>query len=63
LPDGVDYIDSWINENVEICYQLMESESLEKIHEWIQNWNDLADFEVVPIINSTEAKNKVLSRS
>lgn len=61
LPGGVEYIDSWIDEKVEVCYQLMESESLECIHQWIERWQDLADFEVVPIITSDEARRKVLS--
>lgn len=60
LPDGVIYIDSWIDENVETCFQLMESESLDLIHEWIEKWNNLADFEIVPVISSVEAKRKAL---
>jgi len=59
LPEGVTYIDSWISDDVSVCYQVMESGSREKIGEWIQHWNDLADFEVVPVISSTEAKEKV----
>lgn len=60
LPDGVIYINSWIDENVETCYQLMESESLEKLEEWVSYWEDLADFEIVPIISSEEAKGRVM---
>jgi uncharacterized protein YjaG (DUF416 family) len=61
MPNGVIYINSWINENVTVCYQLMETDSLEKLHEWINNWEDLADFEIVPIITSAEAKAKVFA--
>ncbi len=63
LPKGVTYINSWIDESVETCYQIMESESLEKLQEWIANWNDLADFEIIPVLTSTEAKDKVFSIS
>jgi len=59
LPEGVKYINSWINESVSICYQVMEAGSIEKIHEWISNWNDLVDFEIIPVITSAEAKEKV----
>ena len=62
LPNGVKYIDSWIDENVKVCYQLMESKSKEKIEEWISYWSDLADFQVVPVISSQEAKDKILSK-
>ena len=61
LPKGVVYINSWIDKSVTICYQLMESGSEEKIHEWISHWNDLADFEIIPVISSAEAKEKVFS--
>jgi len=60
LPAGVFYLDSWIDESVETCYQLMESESLEALQEWTNRWEDMADFEIVPVISSAEAKRKVL---
>lgn len=59
LPDGVSYINSWITEDVSTCYQVMESDTKEKIQRWILNWNDLADFEIIPVITSTQAKEKV----
>jgi len=61
LPDGVGYLNSWIKEDLSICYQVMKSDDVEKIHEWISQWNDLADFEVIPVINSDDAKEKVFS--
>ena len=61
LPNGVRYINSWIKEDISVCYQVMRSDSIEKIHEWVSHWNDLADFEVIPVINSDEAKEKVFS--
>jgi Protein of unknown function (DUF3303) len=59
LPEGVQYIGSWINEEVTTCYQVMESDSMEKINEWINHWKDLADFSIIPVITSAEAKKKV----
>jgi len=60
VPDGVKYIDSWIHEDVTICYQLMESRTKELLNNWIERWKDLADFEIIPVISSAEAKKKVL---
>jgi hypothetical protein len=59
LPEGVQYVNSWINEDVTICYQVMETDSIDKLHAWIANWNDIVDFEVVPVISSAEAKKKI----
>ncbi len=61
LPEGVQYINSWITEDVTICYQMMESDTEKKIYEWIQNWIDLSDFKVIPVITSSQAKEKVFA--
>jgi hypothetical protein len=60
MPDGVSYINSWITEDLGTCYQIIESISEEKIYEWIDQWKDLIDFEVIPVITSAEAKKKVI---
>jgi hypothetical protein len=61
MPEGLNYINSWINKELSICYQVMETRSEETIHEWISHWNDLADFEIIPVISSAEAKQKVFA--
>lgn len=60
-PDGLTYINSWIDEDMEKCYQVMEANSIDKIHKWISNWDDVMDFEIVPVMSSAEAKKKALS--
>ena len=59
MPEGVNYINSWIDKDIKTCYQVMESPSMDKLHEWISNWNDIVDFEVIPVITSAEARAKV----
>jgi hypothetical protein len=58
LPEGVKYINSWINEDMTTCYQVMESDSIDKLHEWFKNWDDIVDFKIIPVLTSTEAKKK-----
>ena len=60
LPDGLVYVDSWIDESLERCYQLMETEDPGLFDEWIARWSDLADFEIVRVIGSAEAVARVL---
>lgn len=62
MPEGMNYINSWINEEVSICYQVMDSPTEEKLKEWISHWNDLADFEIIPVISSAAAKERVFAR-
>lgn len=61
MPDGLKYINSWVTKDMNMCYQVMESITEEKIREWISNWDDLSDFEIIPVIGSEEAKTNVLS--
>lgn len=60
MPEGVIYINSWIDEKVQVCFQLMEAESAEKLQQWMDAWGDLCEFEVFPVISSAEARQKVL---
>lgn len=55
MPEGLNYLSSWIDTDFKKCYQLMETENVKLFDEWIANWNDLVDFEVVPVITSAEA--------
>jgi hypothetical protein len=56
LPDGLEYVDSWIDERSgERCFQLMETGDPSLFEEWIAAWTDLVQFEVVPVIGSAEA--------
>jgi hypothetical protein len=60
LPPGLVYVDSWIDERtLDRCFQLMETEDAGLFDEWIARWSDLADFEVVPVIDSAAAAVRV----
>jgi hypothetical protein len=61
LPDGLVYVDSWIDVSLERCFQLMETDDPSLFDEWIANWSDIAEFEVVPVIESAEASQRALS--
>jgi hypothetical protein len=58
LPDGVSYINSWVEPNFDRCFQLMECTRPELLDEWAANWNDLVDFEFIPVITSQEAATR-----
>jgi hypothetical protein len=60
LPYGLVYIDSWIDESLERCFQLMEADDPALFDEWIANWSDIGEFEVVPVISSAEASARAL---
>jgi hypothetical protein len=55
LPEGVQYIDSWVDTGFSRCFQLMECPELSSLEEWTRSWNDLVDFEFVQVHTGTEA--------
>lgn len=60
-PEGLRYVSSWVDEKLDRCFQLMETDDRRLLDEWISNWSDLADFEVAPVISSDEAAARVSS--
>jgi hypothetical protein len=55
LPDGLKYLDSWVEVNGNRCFQLMECGDVQLFQQWIARWNDLVDFEIVAVRTSQEA--------
>jgi hypothetical protein len=56
MPEGLEYVSSWIDVDLRICWQLMRTEDESLFQIWIDNWKDLADFEVVQVRTSAEVR-------
>lgn len=54
MPEGLRYVNSWIEVGMDRCFQVMETDEPILLQEWIKNWGDLVDFEVVPVVTSAE---------
>ena len=54
LPEGVSYHASWIDRAEARCFQVMEAPNLELLNVWVSRWDDLMDFEIVPVVTSGE---------
>jgi len=54
LPEGLRYVDSWVEANLRRCFQLMECDNAELFQEWVSRWEDLIEFEIVPVVSSKE---------
>jgi hypothetical protein len=59
MPEGLIYKESWIEANFERCFQLMECDDVSLLQEWILEWQDLADFEVIPVADSKKTSELV----
>jgi len=55
LPVGLRYVDSWVDANFCRCFQVMDCDDLSALMTWISRWSDLVDFEVIPVVASSQA--------
>jgi hypothetical protein len=58
LPEGVRYLNSWIDEDLTVCFQWMEAPSKALLLEWTLQWDDLVEFEILSVISSADAREK-----
>ena len=61
-PEGLRYVSSWVDDRLERCFQLMETNDRRLLDEWIAKWRDLTEFEVYPVITSKEAAERIAPR-
>ncbi len=47
-------MESWVEANFDRCFQLMECEDARLLEQWAAHWQDLVDFEFVPVRLSKE---------
>jgi hypothetical protein len=54
-PPGLTYVNSWVTEDLKTCYQVMETFDRNLIDQWIRRWDDLVEFDVIPVMTSADA--------
>jgi uncharacterized protein DUF3303 len=58
IPEGLSYRGSWVEQNFDRCFQIMECDDEGLIRKWIVNWEDLIEFEVIRVMTGAEAAAK-----
>jgi hypothetical protein len=61
-PEGLRYVSSWVDLDYRRCFQVMETDDASLFEAWTRNWDDLGDFEIVPVRPSAEAA-KIMAES
>lgn len=49
LPNGLAYLNSWLEKDGDRCFQLMETNDPSLFAVWFENWKDLGTIEVIEI--------------
>jgi hypothetical protein len=61
-PEGLVYVASWVDRELERCFQLMETDDPKLLDQWMAAWSDLVEFEVHPVMTSAEAAETIAPR-
>jgi hypothetical protein len=61
MPEGLKYIDSWVEANFDRCFQLMECDDPLLFQQWVARWQDLMEFEIVPVVPSKKTSELITS--
>jgi len=59
LPDGLKYVDSWVEANFDRCFQLVECDDPQLFQQWVVRWQDLIDFEIAPVVPSKQTAEAI----
>ena len=54
LPENVNYQSSWMVADGGRCFQIMEAPDEETLMTWVRRWDDIVDFEIIPVVTSQE---------
>src|SRR3989442_987831 len=57
LPDGLIYLNSWLEKDGDRCFQLMETNQASLFRIWTDRWKDLVTFEVIEIGEKPDEDN------
>ncbi len=49
MPDGLEFVASWVAADVSRCFQIMKCDDLTLLQQWVTEWFDLTSFEIVPV--------------
>jgi hypothetical protein len=60
MPEGLRYVDSWIEANFNRCFQLMECDDSTLLQRWVLQWRDLVEFDIVPVSPSRAVRELFL---
>ena len=60
LPEGLKYVDSWVEPNFSRCFQVMECDDLRLLQEWALGWRGSGvTLEIVPVVSSKDTRDVV----
>jgi hypothetical protein len=63
MPDGLAFVSSWVEADLQRCFQVVECNDATLLQRWVAEWADLIDFEIVPVVPGKATAEVFASRS
>jgi len=57
--EGLEFVSSWVSADLRRCFQLMKCDDVARLQAWVANWEDLTDFEIVPVVEGSRVGDAV----
>jgi hypothetical protein len=62
MPDGLEFVASWVSADLSRVFQVMECDDLTLLQRWVANWEDVTEFEIVPVVPGGSAVTEAVLR-
>jgi len=59
-PDGISYVGSWVEANLDRCFQPMECDDAARLQRWVAQWSDLVSFDIVTVVPGQDTAEALL---
>lgn len=57
LPEGLEYVGSWVEPSFARCFQLMRCDDLALLQAWVLHWRGTGvSFEIVPVLPAEQTR-------
>jgi hypothetical protein len=50
MPDGLEFVASWVTADLGRVFQVMECDDVTLLQRWVAAWEDVTEFEIVPVV-------------
>ena len=50
MPEGLRFVASWVSADLGRCFQVMEAEDITLFQQWVVQWSEVVEFEIVPVV-------------
>jgi hypothetical protein len=54
MPEGLQFVSSWMTADMSRCFQLMEADDVTLFQKWVAEWCDIGEFEILPVVTGKE---------